>query len=213
MRSRHIHQLKEWSDEDLVLSYQQEEDNVYVGELFERYADLVFLVGMKYLKDEDEAKDVAMQIFEKLLTDLRRYEVRSFKFWLHRVVKNHCLAILDKAQRQRQKNELYKEEQEIVESEFEPTLPDEQRPEEMQVQYLHEAISQLKEEQKYCIELFYLQKKSYQEVAEVTGFSMKQVKSYIQNGKRNLKNHLTEMGVDGIVSVIGLFAWMTFFNS
>ena len=141
-----------------MLAYQQEEENAYVGELFERYAELVFLVSMKYLKNEEEAKDVAMHVFEKLLSDLKRYEVRSFKFWLHRVVKNHCLAVLDKAARARQKNELYKEEQEIVESEHEPTLPHEERPEELQLKYLHEAIGQLKEEQKKCIELFYLQK-------------------------------------------------------
>lgn len=209
MRSRHLYQMKEMTDEELVLAYQQEEENAYVGELFERYAELVFLVGMKYLKNEEEAKDVAMYVFEKLLSDLKRYEVRAFKFWLHRVVKNHCLAVLDKAQRARQKNELYKEEQEVVEFEHEPALPHEERPEELQLKYLHEAIAQLKEEQKECIELFYLQKKSYQEVADLTGFDMKQVKSYIQNGKRNLKNHLMEMGVDGMVSVIGLLFCLT----
>ena len=49
------------------------------------------------------------------------------------------------------------------------------------------SLKELNPEQQQCVTLFYLQKKSYQEVSDTTGFSMLQVKSYIQNGKRNLK--------------------------
>lgn len=52
---------------------------------------------------------------------------------------------------------------------------------------LEEAMQHLKKEQKTCIRMFYLQRKSYQSIAEETGFNLLQVKSYIQNGKRNLR--------------------------
>ena len=50
----------------------------------------------------------------------------------------------------------------------------------------------LNPEQKQTVELFYLQEKSYKEIVDQTGFSMNDVKSYIQNGKRNLKIMLSK---------------------
>ena len=52
---------------------------------------------------------------------------------------------------------------------------------------LESAIEELKDEHKKCLIHFYLKKKSYDEVATITGFDLNQVKSFIQNGKRNLK--------------------------
>ena len=83
---KHKH-IKSLSDEDLVTQYKDSHDPAYVGELFERYTHLVFLVCMKYLKDEVESEDISMQIFEKLINDLKKYEVRKFKYWLHTVTK------------------------------------------------------------------------------------------------------------------------------
>lgn len=163
--------------------------------LFERYTDLVFLVAMKYLKDEAESKDAVMLVFEKLLRDLPRYEVRNFKYWLHTVVKNQCLSLLEKQQRSRQQAENFRLEQD-EDMEYTPafSLDGEQDGQEKQLAQLEVAISMLKAEQRQCVELFYLQRKSYKEVAEITGFSLLQVKSYIQNGKRNLKKHMIELG-------------------
>jgi RNA polymerase sigma-70 factor (ECF subfamily) len=56
---------------------------------------------------------------------------------------------------------------------------------------LENGVQLLNDHQRKCIELFYLKEKSYQEVAEQTGFSLNEVKSHIQNGKRNLKNYLS----------------------
>ena len=191
---RKKHKLKNLTDEDLIRLYRKEEDTVYVGELFERYTDLAFLVSMKYLKDKEEAKDVTMQVFERLIKDLKKYEVRSFKYWLHTVVKNQCLANLDKQQRKREKNEDYREsEMAIMELEPGPSLLGETTPEELRLGRLEEAIKNLKNDQKTCIELFFLQQKSYKEITEMTGFSLLQVKSHIQNGKRNLKIQLSKM--------------------
>ena len=183
--------IKARSDDELVQGYKDSGEAEYVGELFERYTHMVYLVCMKYLKDPMEAEDMSMVIFEKLMKDLPKYEVRNFKYWLHTVSKNQCLVFLDKQKRKRHKEDNYQDMQQgIVENGVEFDLIDEK---EIQLTNLEEAITMLNEGQQECIKLFYLQKKSYVEVAEMTGYDLKKVKSYIQNGKRNLKKHLENM--------------------
>lgn len=139
---------------------------------------------MKYLKDEDDSKDAVMQIFEKLLIDLKRHEVQNFKSWLHTVAKNYCLMQLRKKNPEtpltdnlvvEKENFLHREEGHELEERL--TL-------------MEEAIGQLNEQQKICVELFYLKEKCYQEISDQTGYTMNEVKSFIQNGKRNLKIYM-----------------------
>lgn len=183
--------IKSQSDEELVERYQADAEPEVVGELFERYQHLVFLVCMKYLKDPVEAEDVSMQIFEKLMVDLQKYEVRKFKPWLHTVTKNQCFVYLDKQKRSRNKQEQIQEKElSRMENGQEFYLPNDAQLKESQLQQMELAMTQLNEHQRKCLELFYLQQKSYQEVSDATGYSMKQVKSYIQNGKRNLKKFM-----------------------
>lgn len=183
--------LNDLSDPDLVARYRDTNDNTFVGVLFQRYTRLAFAVCMKYLQDEEECKDAVMQVFEKLLIDLKKHEITNFKSWLHSVVKNHCLMHLRSSKSQHtREQELKKDLSAVMESTYELHLlnGDEK---EMQLNRLQDGISQLNEGQKICIELFYLQEKCYQEIADITGFNLNQVKSHIQNGKRNLKIFLT----------------------
>lgn len=175
------------TDIELITSYRQSGDNAYVGELYKRYAHLVFGVCMKYLKDEDDSKDAVMLIFEKLLDDLKKYQIENFKSWLHTTAKNHCFMKLRSDQSVFLKTEeLKKDYPVIMESDNELHL-DNENENEFYLSHLGKAVEQLNEEQRICIEMFYMHGKCYQEVAETTGYSTKQVKSYIQNGKRNLK--------------------------
>jgi RNA polymerase sigma-70 factor (ECF subfamily) len=175
------------TDLELIASYRQSGDNAFVGELYKRYAHLVFGVCIKYLKDEDDSKDAVMLIFEKLLEDLKKYQIENFKSWLHTTAKNHCFMKLRSEQSVFLKTEeLKKDYPVIMESDNELHL-DNENENEFYLNHLGSAVEQLNDEQRICIEMFYLNGKCYQEVAETTGYSMKQVKSYIQNGKRNLK--------------------------
>lgn len=181
----------QYNDTELIALYKKTDNNAVIGHLFEKYTHLVFGVCMKYLKDEDDAKDAVMQIFEKLLIDLKKHEITQFKGWLHTVAKNHCLMQLrsDKSLSEKQQ-ELKKDFKSVVESGYELHLnsePDKEK----QLNQLEQAINSLKEEQKICIDLFYLKEKSYQEIAVLTGYSLNTVKSNIQNGKRNIKIHMT----------------------
>ena len=147
---------------------------------------LVYGVCMKYFRDEDDSKDAVMQIFEKLLLDLKKHEVQNFKGWLHTVAKNYCLMQL------RKKNpETPLTDNLIVENEIVLHRDEEQHLEE-RLTLMEEAIAQLNEQQKICVELFYLKEKCYKEISELTGYTMNDVKSFIQNGKRNLKIYMEQ---------------------
>lgn len=177
------------SDLELVSEYQKDNDTKYVGELFNRYAHLVLGVCLKYFKDSDKSQDALMQIFEKLIDDLKRQDIQNFKSWLHVVSKNYCLMQLRKKDRLHLNGEAF----ETAERTLEATNDlDEIELKEKELSHLEEAIEQLNPEQRNCIKLFYIERKCYTEVSENTGFTQKQVKSYIQNGKRNLKLIITQ---------------------
>ena len=187
------HTPEELSDDALIKKYKQSDNNHYVGVLYMRYTHMVFGVCMKYLKNEHDAEDASVQIFEKLLKDLKNFEVENFRGWLHQVTRNFCLMHLRKRQTLQKRTDEYTNSVKAnVEYEDASHLLDENE-DEKQLSALQLAINELKAEQKTCVELFFLKEKSYQEVADLTGFSMKQVKSYIQNGKRNLKIKLSSI--------------------
>lgn len=174
------------SDEDLVRKYAETLKPDYVGELFSRYSKLVYGVCLKYLENRDESKDAVMAIFERLMETLKYHQVKNFRAWLHQVSRNHCLMIL-RSQKRNLPFEEFMVEHEMPGEEVESML--EKHAE--QPETLHLAIADLKEEQRICIDLFYLQGKSYKEVCDQTGYTELQVKSFIQNGKRNLKIKLS----------------------
>ncbi|HYO22749.1 MAG TPA: sigma-70 family RNA polymerase sigma factor [Flavisolibacter sp.] len=169
------------SDQELLEYYYADNNQEWIGILLQRYTLLLLGVCMKYLKDETEAKDCVQQIFLKVLTEVPKYKIDYFKSWLYMVAKNHCLMRLrDKGAKA--VKELSDQDIASHESNKQDLLQNEQT-----YELLEEAITELNEDQRICVNLFYLQKKSYQQITEQTGFSLMQVKSYIQNGKRNLK--------------------------
>jgi RNA polymerase sigma-70 factor (ECF subfamily) len=187
--SSHIRGL---SDSELVEQFKADGNQMLIGELFRRYRHLVYGVCMKYLADEDESQDVQMQVFEKLLTDLHRHEISQFKGWLYAVARNECLMYLRSRKSKRlHEQELQKDLAGFMETET-PVHPDGVTEQEWLLRQMENGLQHLNEQQRNCIELFYLQKKSYQQVADQTGYSLTEVKSHIQNGKRNLKILLTK---------------------
>jgi RNA polymerase sigma-70 factor (ECF subfamily) len=171
------------SDSEILERFYYSSDNEWLGILLQRYTLLLFGVCMKYLKDEEEAKDAVQQIFLKALGELQKYKVEYFKSWLYMVARNYCLMKL------REKN---KQPLEINERLLATPAPEEENKnsyleKDLTISMMTEALAELTEEQQQCIRQFYLEKKSYQQITEITGYNLLQVKSYIQNGKRNLK--------------------------
>ncbi|MCK9611276.1 MAG: sigma-70 family RNA polymerase sigma factor [Bacteroidales bacterium] len=174
-------------DQELIELYRKTNDTVYIGELFDRYVHLVYGIAYKYFEREDDRREAVMQVFDRLYEALKEHEITNFKAWLYSVAKNHCLMILrkDNTVTFNDQIQLKNFQQDFMDFEGEMTLN--HINDEILDKKLPEAIKKLSDEQRICIELFYLHEKSYQEVVETTNFSLNQVKSYIQNGKRNLK--------------------------
>ncbi len=170
------------TDEQLLAAYKSTADMALLSELFQRYMELIYGVCLKYLEDREPAKDAVLDIFEELVIKLQKHEVINFKAWVYQLVKNHCLMKL----RAGRKFTKISSEPELMQNEELLHLDNGNNREE-QFKHLELCLQQLQDEQKIAIELFYLQKKCYNEIVEQTGMEWNKVRSHIQNGRRNLK--------------------------
>jgi RNA polymerase sigma factor (sigma-70 family) len=151
-----------------------------MGQLYQKYMPLVYGVCLKYLQDEEQSKDAVMQIFEELVVKVTRQEVKHFRGWLYVLSRNFCLMQL----RSTKKMETISLEEFM---EFPFVLHPEGEDSEEKIKQLETCIQKLTPGQQQSIDLFYIKEKCYREVSELTGYSLNEVKSYLQNGKRNLK--------------------------
>ncbi|MBC7850616.1 MAG: sigma-70 family RNA polymerase sigma factor [Chitinophagaceae bacterium] len=172
----------ELPDKELVQLYKQHGDMKLLAELYQRYMDLLYGVCLKYLKDPETSRDAVMNIFEELVVKLKKHEVENFKSWLHTLAKNHCLMQL-RTPRNLRTTEFKGD---IMQSEDETHLNGVMLKEE-NFKRLESCLKTLSAEQKVSVEMFYLQNKCYNEIAEQTGLEWNKVRSFIQNGRRNLK--------------------------
>lgn len=173
--------IKSRTDEELIALYQQSGDNQWLGVLLERHTLLLLGVAMKYLKDRDQAYDAVQQVFIKTLTKFPDSPVQNFKGWLYILMRNHCLGIL--------RNSNHFAPEEVLSGLPAPEVKTQEdwANDELMRQNMHQALQSLNPDQQTCIRLFYIERRSYKEIMEHTNFSFEQVKSYVQNGKRNLK--------------------------
>lgn len=175
------------SDEELLEEYRSGGDKALVGILYTRYAHLVFGLCLNYFRDKELARDAVLQLFERLFDSLRRTKPENFKTWLTYVARNYCISELRKQQVQRERSVQFQQDELSLSPETTDELAEGLHEKEEKLKRLELAVRELGEEQRICIELFYFKDRSYREIAESTGYSENQVKSYIQNGKRNLK--------------------------
>ncbi|MFP5079081.1 RNA polymerase sigma factor [Pedobacter sp. JCM 36344] len=179
---RNNSRTQEQNDADLIRSYKVSGSLDVLGQLYNKYMHLVFGVCINYLKDEELSKDAVMQIFEELILKLKVHEVQNFKSWLHVLTRNHCLMAI----RKNAKHETVSLEDTFVENtDFVHLDMDDTK--ESKLSVMEKCMEKLPQEQRITVDLFYLQEKCYKEVSDMTGYDMLKVKSYIQNGKRNLK--------------------------
>jgi len=170
------------TDKELVVLYKQSGDLTILGDLYQRYMDLVYGVCLKYFKEPETSRDSVMQIFEELVTKLKKHEVENFKGWLHQLAKNHCLMQL----RTPKNLKTVEFKAELVQTEENVHLNGVLEKEE-NLRKLEYCLATLTTDQRRAIQLFYLDGKCYNEIVELTGQEWNQVRSFIQNGRRNLK--------------------------
>jgi len=170
------------TDHELLERYYADRNNEWLGVLLQRYTLLLLGVCMKYTKQEEEAKDCVQQIFVKIITELPKYKVEYFKSWIYTIARNHCLMKL----RDQHGRPAALSDAMLADWDEDPGKNKHLEKDQL-LELMEQSLEELGKEQKLCVTLFYLEKKSYQEIAETTQFTLLQVKSYIQNGKRNLK--------------------------
>lgn len=180
-----LNTYSQYSDAELVSLYRRKPDPELLGSLYKRYMYLVYGLCMKYLKNREDSQDAVMQIYETLVHDIPRFEIRNFKSWLYGVSRNFCLMRLRKEKTDRKRQDDISQEI-FMESTMNLHPIDEPNSEDIQA-LLQTCLEQLKQEQRQCVELFYYQQRCYKEIADELEFDENKVKSCIQNGKRNLK--------------------------
>lgn len=170
----------------MIELYKISANQEYLAVLFQRYEHLILGSCLNYLSNEEEAQDAKMELYEHLKNALLKHFVENFKSWLFRVVYNHCMQIHRNQQRDTTKLTKYQKEVDV----YMESWPNEHHNDvkEELLSNLERCIEELKSFQKECVQLFYIENKCYNEIVEKTGYALTKVKSYIQNGKRNLKN-------------------------
>lgn len=171
------------TDQQLLDHFYADHNNEWLGILLQRYTLLLLGLCMKYLKNEEQAKDSVQQVFLKVITEVQKYKVEYFKSWIYMVAKNHCLMKI----RDRHGKIPAELTEKLTASADAGTDTDELWENDKTLDLMAQSLKELNPEQQQCVTLFYLDKKSYFEISERTGYSLLQVKSYIQNGKRNLR--------------------------
>ena len=169
-------------DQLLLDAYRKKPDVDVLAELYKPYMSLVYGVALKYLKNREESRDAVMQIFEQLVTALQQHEVKYFRGWLYTLTRNFCLMRI-----RAEKGRFFEDLSQVVMESDEFLHPDDDLDQEGRFDRLEKCMEELSAEQKKCVQLFYIRQKCYREIVEVTGYDQNKVKSYIQNGKRNLK--------------------------
>ena len=171
-----------FEDLELVRMYKASGNQEALAVFYKRYAGLLFGTCMKYLKDVEKARDASADIYTELVEKLPKYVVDQPKAWLYMLARNHCL---QKLRKEKQHSETSFSE-DFMQSADDFNLEEVQQ-KDTRLNTMHDCINQLKDEQKQTITLFYLEKKCYQEIAHITGIGWNQVRSHIQNGRRNIK--------------------------
>jgi RNA polymerase sigma-70 factor (ECF subfamily) len=172
------------SDEEILQRYKVSGKSEYFGELYNRYLPELYGVGLKYLHNAEKVQNAIMHLFTNLLSGISQYDnIDIFRTWIYSVMKNHCLQILqaenpgimlDSCPDEKEFDEVLYLFNEEEETERKKTLK--------------QCLKKLPVEQRIAVIRFFMEEMSYQDIADSTGYNLKQVKSYIQNGKLNLKN-------------------------
>lgn len=176
--------MEDTTDQELVRAFCTDGRRAALGVLYRRYGHLVVGLCLDYLKEREAARDATMDIFEKVTLKVCNQPIETFRAWLFYTSRNHCVDLLRRRIRERERKQRINPPGFVESADAERPLSEER------LEALPDALAQLNEGQARCVRLFYLRGMSYQEVATATGYDLKQVKSHLQNGRRNLRLHL-----------------------
>lgn len=182
--------IQKYNDSELLQLYGESRESAYLVELYGRYTLLVYGVALKYLKNIPDAQDAVMQIWEELFEKVLKYEIQTFKSWLYTCVRNYCLMEL----RKNSANLFVELDEKFMEFCDDSNPYDRQETVENE-KALRDCMKALPEKQRTCVRHFFVEELSYKEIEVISGFTLKMVKSFIQNGKRNLRLCIEQKGI------------------
>lgn len=181
MRIKKSNVFKNLSDEEIATEYHLNGNVALLAEIYTRYSHLVYGISLKYLADVEEAKEMCSSIFTDLTGTLRKHQIKNFRSWLYSFSKNACFQRLRKHKSERDRNEKYAEEFDFQQAAaYDPEK-------DLNEARLKKAVQALAELQKKAINCFYFEKLTYKEAAETLNMTEKEIKTHLQNARRNLK--------------------------
>lgn len=166
------------SDEQILKEFSLTGDTQLIGELFKKYQKDIFGIAYYYLKDYEKSLDTVSDVFVVIIQTMKDKEVSNFKKWAFAICRNQALKKL-------RDNKTFINLTESLNLSVE-NVPQQVYSDKL-IEKISDFIASLKDKQKTCIEQFYLKGKSYNIISKEFGMTLKEVKSNIQNGKRNLK--------------------------
>lgn len=201
-----LKELEQLSDNALITGYQETGQQVYISLLYRRYEHLVYGSCLKYLKNSHDIEDMVGEVFEKVMLKLRTTNVKSFADWVFIITRNACLSKLRKKKIEYSSSdnwdEIERKSDEFMENEGLARLMNSE-PSNRRISLVKDALAELSEEQRHCVQLFFFDSQSYREIEATTGYPLKKVKSLLQNGKRNLRIILSK-------KIAVIIYWLTF---
>jgi RNA polymerase sigma-70 factor, ECF subfamily len=169
------------SDLNLILSFRAGNENAF-DRLYVKYQEYVYNVCLGILTNPDDARDCAQETFLRVYRKVGEFRAESaFSTWLYRVTVNVCVGQL----RKRPKTATASLEDENV-RELADDGPEVWTGLEREVDedLVRQVVAELPDDYRVVLVLRYFQNLSYDEMVQVLGFSISQVKVKLHRARR-----------------------------
>ncbi len=177
----HDDAVAEETDFELLDRFRRHGDRAAFERIVARHRPWLHRVCARLLRSDEAARDATQDVFARVLNRLDTFRGDNFPGWLKAIAVNCCLNTIDRDKR-------------WAPLEAAGEAPAADLGPELQLLRLEEGvrarhlIARLPERQKIVFCLKYIDDCSYQEIERLTGFSNKEVKSFLQNARRNFEN-------------------------
>ena len=154
--------------------------------LIRRYERAVYGMGLSFFRNEEDASDFVQEVFLKAYRNLSRFEGRSrFSTWLYKIAYNSAINGVNRK----------KEYQSLAEEVTYSLVSDLETPENILLrkaakQAVLEALKDLPERYRVCVDMFFFYDLSYQEIEVITGIPVNTIKSHVFRAKKILREKL-----------------------